>query len=203
MANKRKAGRTLAVVKAHSRLAELVAEAGSNAAFAALCGVHDRRVTDWTMTRYGRLPNAENLFLIAEATGCSVDWLLGLSEQRYRRQVRTSPELGQDVAAYLCRRVAQAERIATGHLIADGNRALEEMAEREVHTFKAERKWSAMFAAVITRKLMMKKRGSRPSVGSPEWEELRRETFEALTMGEEGTMRRPSSNVSIGYAPEV
>lgn len=81
--------------------------------FAAHCGVHSRRVTDWEKTGQ---PSADNLVAIANKTNISLDWLLGLigedgkkpigDDDRpvYRTYTRTSAELADDLAVYLTER---------------------------------------------------------------------------------------------------
>lgn len=61
-----------------------------------------------------RLPDLETLWGISDATGVSLDWLLlgegGASEPRYQDQSRLPSALEADVAAFLARRLADAER---------------------------------------------------------------------------------------------
>lgn len=119
------------------RLGELRDDYESRAAFVRHLGVHDRRVSDWLNTR---LPTADNLFLIGRQTGCSVDWLLGLSEQRYRSSAASEPELSHELAAYLRGAVARAVGADPEDLTVSGKRALRIMVEREIAAFKQREK---------------------------------------------------------------
>ncbi len=173
----------------------------SKRSFAKKCGLDSARVSEWVSGQVA--PGAHNLQAIASATDCSVDWLLGLSEQRYRGQTRTGPELADDVAAYLRRAVGAAVGIKPDMLRAEGTPALEDMKEREVRAFKAVQKWNRVFAAVITRKFSMMEPGKRPRLDTPEWGALYKETLKDLSSGDRAGWRPPSSNVSIGRAREA
>jgi transcriptional regulator with XRE-family HTH domain len=184
--------------KVHDRLAELVSDHDTNAAFAKKVGVHDRRVTDWASRgRSGRLPSAENLFAIAMHTGCSVDWLLRLSDQKYRGQTRGRSELADDVGAYLCRAIGAEQGIAPDALSADGAQALERLARREIESFKAERRSNEAFASVFTRRFRMLERKKRPRLETPEMDAFRERVREVVAAVSTGEATPPSSVVSI------
>ena len=167
----------------------------SNRAFAKQVHVNSARMSDWLSGRVD--PSAHNLLQIAKHTGCSVDWLLGLSDLPFREQSRTSTELSTDVATYLVRSVARAVGMPQRMLVADGARALKDMAQREADAFTAKRKWNDVFASVITSKFL--DRQNRPQLESPEWNELRNETVEALRFGAGAGPPAPG-NVTIGLS---
>jgi hypothetical protein len=189
--------------KVHNRLAELVSDHGSNAAFAKKVGVHDRRVTDWASRGHnGRLPSAENLFMIAMHTGCSVDWLLGLSDQKYIGQTRGRSKLADDIAAYLCRAVGAEQGIPPAALSADGTQALERLGRREIELFKTEARSNEVFASVFTRRFRMLGRKKRPRLETPEMNAFRESVREIVAAVSAGESTPPSSVVSIGRRPK-
>src|SRR5689334_1465733 len=74
-------GRNVAFI---ARLEQLIEErcGGSRTAFAELVGVGTTHVTRWCVD--GVMPGGSKLLEIAEATGVSVDWLLGFDVPRFR-----------------------------------------------------------------------------------------------------------------------
>jgi transcriptional regulator with XRE-family HTH domain len=190
--------------RVHKRLAQLVNEDyGSNAAFAKQVGIHDRRVTDWANRGHnGRLPSAENLYAIATRTGCSVDWLLGLSDQRYRGQTRGRSKLAEDVGAHLCREVGAERGIPPGALSADGAQALARLTRREIELFKAEAKSNEVFASVFTRRFRMIEPKKRPRLETPEMDAFRESVREIVAAVSARESTPPSSVVSIGPRPK-
>jgi hypothetical protein len=119
----------------HDRIQELVGEQGSNRKFAKFLSdegnheINTRRITDWIGTR---LPTAENLYKIAQKTGVSLDWLLGLSRDQYRKQSRNKEELATDLGEFLCRRIAPLVGLDSDQLVAFGDLILEDLVERQI-----------------------------------------------------------------------
>jgi len=66
--------------RVYDRIAILVKECGSAAAFARVCGFERATVGAWTRRRC--LPRADMVAMICAAMGVSSDWLLGLSNER-------------------------------------------------------------------------------------------------------------------------
>lgn len=77
--------------------------------FGRKCGRNGRRITDWESTGQ---PRADSLREISEATGVSVDWLLGLTgsddQPQFIDQSRDQLELSEDIAAYVKRELGLA-----------------------------------------------------------------------------------------------
>ena len=74
------ANQTELVTRFRDRLGELVADTGrSRSDFAADSGIDRSTLSQLLSSRNRRLPRVETLAAIAEASGVSVDWLLGLS----------------------------------------------------------------------------------------------------------------------------
>lgn len=88
-----------------ARLAELKRER-SIRAFAMDCGVNYRRLAVWL--EGNNAPEAENLRRIANATGASVDWLLGIpGAEMMRDKSRSQTTLEIDLASYVRRELTR------------------------------------------------------------------------------------------------
>jgi hypothetical protein len=186
------------MARLRNRIAQLVNDEGSNAAFARRVEVHDRRVTDWTNTGYGRMPSAENLYAIGKHTGCSLDWLFGLSHQRNRDQTRKKAELADDVAAYLRREVSRRVGLSPDELSVSGLDALDRLAADEAQAFIAERKREEAIVALLMRRFQLLKPNQRPRLESPEWGKFRKATLSDIADAFPGESPRRSSIISIG-----
>ena len=164
---KEASGKTTWSAGVHDRIRHLVKEQGSNKKFAELLSkngltVDPRRVTDWVGAR---LPTAENLYQIARATNCSLDWLLGLREQQYIDQFRTKNELVDDLETLLRHRVAQAIGCEPNDMLAFGDLILEELIERQIKVLHDNHKWSQIHQVLMEMKLRLDPEASSATTG--------------------------------------
>lgn len=179
------------------RLRELIG-GGSARQFALQCGFDGARLSEWLSGRSA--PGAENLRRIGATTGCSIDWLLGLSDERFPDQGRSDSDLAADVAAHVRRAVARSTRLNARMLEVDGAGALADLIAREVEAFEAERAWTSAFAAVIVREFQDLPVEKRPRLETAEWVAFRRSVVKQHRPLF-GKGRPPSSgNVSIKYS---
>lgn len=78
----------------------------TQAAFGAKIGKPQGRISDWISGKV--VPSRDDLFLLADKFGASVDFLMGLSDRMYRTDVRPTSELHDWLAAEIDRRVKAA-----------------------------------------------------------------------------------------------
>jgi transcriptional regulator with XRE-family HTH domain len=131
------------------RLTALMEDLGlSQTGFAALVDVTSTNVRWYADAKVQ--PGFDVLYRIATRTHASLDWLLGGPGDKpvYRGEWRTTAVLESDVAGWLeerFRRAAQDGKFLSGEHYArwraDGARALEALAEREIAAFREFRAW--------------------------------------------------------------